>query len=493
MSQKTYITTAIPYVNGAPHIGHAEDYLLADIFARYKTMQGAKVRFQAGTDEHGNKIEKKAQSSNIDIKQYVDQNSQKFRDFLAKFNIGYTDFIRTTDEDHIKRVQAIWQRLEKHIYSASYNGWYCEGCERFVTQKEYDENQGSCPDHQTPYQHLTESNYYFRVSDFKDQIREAIEKNEMQILPEFRKNEILRLLEDTPDVSISRPLAHLTWGIPVPGDESQVMYVWMDALTNYITVLGYPDQDISDFWPADLQVVGKDILRFHAILWPAILLGLGLPLPKTILSHGFILTDGQKISKSLGNVIDPVEVLEKHGIDAFRYYFSKHVDTFLDADFTWEKFEKAYNGELGNDLGNLVQRVAAMLTRYQAGVIGDAPQAEHDMTIYRDMMQRLEFDKALDEVWSSVRSLNQYLERVKPWEIAKRRATDHDAESHLSEVLAYAASTLLQIADELVPFMPATAQAIHTIFGTGVVPADVPPLFPKRYIHTPDPRAHATS
>ena len=360
MSQKKYITTAIPYVNGAPHIGHAEDYLLADIYARYQSMQGMDVRFQAGTDEHGNKIEKKALENHLDIKTYVDQNSAKFKNFLQKFEIGYTDFIRTTDPYHIERVQKIWQHLEKHIYSSSYDGWYCEGCERFVTQKEYEENQGSCPDHRTPYQHLTESNYYFRVSDFKNDIRTAIENGKMQILPEFRKHEILKLLEDAPDVSISRPVTHLKWGIPVPGDESQVMYVWMDALTNYITVLGYPDHAISDYWPATVQVVGKDILRFHAILWPAILLGLGLPLPRTILSHGFILVDGQKISKSLGNGIDPVEVLEKHGINAFRYFFSKHIDTFLDADFTWENFENAYRNELANDYGNLVQRLSVL-------------------------------------------------------------------------------------------------------------------------------------
>ena len=470
MSQKTYITTAIPYVNGAPHIGHAEDYLLADIFARYKTMQGAKVRFQAGTDEHGNKIEKKAQSSNIDIKQYVDQNSQKFRDFLAKFNIGYTDFIRTTDENHIKRVQAIWQRLEKHIYSASYNGWYCEGCERFVTQKEYDENQGSCPDHQTPYQHLTESNYYFRVSDFKDQIREAIEKNEMQILPEFRKNEILRLLEDTPDVSISRPLAHLTWGIPVPGDESQVMYVWMDALTNYITVLGYPDQDISDFWPADLQVVGKDILRFHAILWPAILLGLGLPLPKTILSHGFILTDGQKISKSLGNVIDPVEVLEKHGIDAFRYYFSKHVDTFLDADFTWEKFENAYRNELANDYGNLVQRLSVLCQKNGAPKIDFKPSLNG---AYTALMDQFEFTNAINFAWSMVQDVNRHIEEQKPWQIAK---TDM-AEARV--VLTNLVEELLIANHHLKPFLP-IAETVEQIFaGSGEILPPKTPLFPK--------------
>ena len=317
----------------------------------------------------------------------------------------------------------------------------------------------------------------------------------MKIVPEFRKNEFLELIKNgVQDVSISRPRKTLSWGVPVPGDDSQVMYVWLDALANYITVLGYPDRaEWQAYWPADVQVIGKDILRFHAGIWPAMLLGLDLPLPKTLLVHGFVHVGGSKMSKTVGNVVDPMEIIQSYGADAFRYFFARHIPTQDDGDFTWEKFEKAYNGELGNDLGNLVQRVAAMLTRYQAGVIGDAPQAEHDMTIYRDMMQRLEFDKALDEVWSSVRSLNQYLERVKPWEIAKRRATDHDAESHLSEVLAYAASTLLQIADELVPFMPATAQAIHTIFGTGVVPADVPPLFPKRYIHTPDPRAHAAS
>ena len=263
---KTYITTAIPYVNGVPHLGHAEDYLLADIYSRYRGMMGDDVRFQAGTDEHGNKIEKKALDLNIDVKKYVDENSAKFQEFIKKLGVEYTDFIRTTDKDHEKRVQEIWKKLEDHIYKSEYEGWYCEGCERFVTDNEYKENNGICPDHQKPYEHLSESNYYFRVADFKDEIREKIESGELRILPDFRKNEILKLLADTPDVSISRPTAHLKWGVKVPGDDEQVMYVWMDALSNYITVLGYPDKDISDFWPATVQVVGKDILRFHAIL-----------------------------------------------------------------------------------------------------------------------------------------------------------------------------------------------------------------------------------
>ena len=470
MSQEIYITTAIPYVNGAPHIGHAEDYLLADIYARYQTMQGKNVRFQAGTDEHGNKIEKKAKEQQIDIKTYVDQNSAKFQDFLSKFDIQYTDFIRTTDLSHTERVQKIWQRLEKHIYSSSYDGWYCEGCERFVTQKEHDENQGACPDHQTPYQHLTESNYYFRVSDFKDEIRAAIESGKMQILPEFRKNEVLRMLEDAPDVSISRPVAHLKWGIPVPGDTSQVMYVWMDALTNYITVLGYPDQDISTYWPATVQVVGKDILRFHAILWPAILLGLGLPLPQTILSHGFIQVDGQKISKSLGNGIDPVEVLEKHGINAFRYFFSKHIDTFLDADFTWEKFENAYRNELANDYGNLVQRLSVLCQKNSVEKLDFSPAFIPE---YTELMEKFEFTNAINKAWGMIQDVNRHIEEHKPWQLAK--TAPEQARVSLSGLV----KELLIANHHLKPFLP-IAETVESIFtGTGqILPPEVP-LFPK--------------
>ena len=470
MSQEIYITTAIPYVNGAPHIGHAEDYLLADIYARYQTMQGKNVRFQAGTDEHGNKIEKKAKEQQIDIKTYVDQNSAKFQDFLSKFDIQYTDFIRTTDPSHTERVQKIWQRLEKHIYSSSYDGWYCEGCERFVTQKEHDENQGACPDHQTPYQHLTESNYYFRVSDFKDEIRAAIESGKMQILPEFRKNEVLRMLEDAPDVSISRPVAHLKWGIPVPGDTSQVMYVWMDALTNYITVLGYPDQDISTYWPATVQVVGKDILRFHAILWPAILLGLGLPLPQTILSHGFIQVDGQKISKSLGNGIDPVEVLEKHGINAFRYFFSKHIDTFLDADFTWEKFENAYRNELANDYGNLVQRLSVLCQKNSVEKLDFSPAFIPE---YTELMEKFEFTNAINKAWGMIQDVNRHIEEQKPWQLAK--TAPEQARVSLSGLV----KELLIANHHLKPFFP-IAETVESIFtGTGqILPPEVP-LFPK--------------
>ncbi len=482
---KTYITTAIPYVNGVPHLGHAEDYLLADIYSRYMMMCGHDVRFQAGTDEHGNKIEKKALDLGIDVKQYVDENSKKFQEFIKKLGVEYTDFIRTTDADHEKRVQAIWKQLEAHIYKSNYEGFYCEGCERFVTETEYKDNNGICPDHQKPYEHLSESNYYYRVSDFKDAIREKIESNELKILPEFRKNEILKLLDSTPDVSISRPTAHLKWGVKVPGDDEQVMYVWMDALSNYITVLGYPDKDISDFWPATVQVVGKDILRFHAILWPAILLGLGLPLPKTLLCHGFILSNGQKMSKSIGNVVDPIEVLDKHGLDAFRYFFSRHVDTFTDGDFTWDKFEDAYNNELANDYGNLVQRLSNLCKKNEITreflekrkVLEDGKFRntwDSDDAEYKRLMDNFEFTKGIEYAWGKISAVNKRIEDTKPWSVAK----ENPEEAKI--LLASLVADLLNANEMLKPFLP-IAEKVSEIFTAKTIVPPETPLFPKEF------------
>ena len=366
------------------------------------------------------------------------------------------------------------------------------GHEAFFTDKEVQATGGVCPDHQTPYQQVTEDNYFFKTSAFTDKIREAITSGTMQIVPEFRKNEFLELIKDgLADVSVSRPKKSLTWGIPVPDDPEQIMYVWLDALANYITVIGYPDRmdECLSYWPADVQVIGKDILRFHAGIWPAMLLGLGLPLPKRLLVHGFINIGGAKISKTVGNVIDPNEIIDKYGVDAFRYFFSRHIPTLDDGDFTWESFESAYNGELGNDLGNLIQRVAGMITRYQSGVIGESGQTEHDMSAYHQAMEQLEFNKAIDEVWTMVRSLNQYIDNVKPWVIAKQVEKDPDAAAHLAEVLGHCAGALLQIGDLLVPFMPTTAKAIHATFETGVVQPLPTVLFPKIYNYTPDPHA----
>lgn len=470
---KVYLTTAIPYVNGAPHIGHAMDYCLADTYARYHKIIGDEVRFQAGTDEHGNKIFQKATSLNIPVQEYVNENAKKFQDFIHKLGVSYTDFVRTTDPDHERRCKEIWLKLAPHIYSAKYEGWYCTGCEGFVTKKEYDENHGICPDHQKPYDKLEEENYYLRISDFKEQIKSAIESDKMQILPEFRKKEVLSLLDDTPDVSISRPKSQLTWGVQVPNDENQVMYVWIDALANYITVLGYPDNDISDWWPASAQFVGKDILRFHAIIWPAMLLGLGLPLPKVLCSHGMVLSNGQKMSKSIGNVIDPVEVLEKHGIDAFRYFFLRHIDTFADSDFTWEKFEDAYNNELANDLGNLVQRLASLANKNNLPGFA-ALDTELDSE-YRKHMESFEFSKAFDFTWTKIQTLNKRIDEEKPWSLAKLGRAEE-----IPIVLNSLIGDLLKVATMLMPFLPETSEKIVKIFvNVEQILPPASPLFPK--------------
>jgi methionyl-tRNA synthetase len=489
--KKFYVTTAIPYVNAKPHIGNALDYLLADILVRYQKQLGKDVRFQVGTDEHGNKIALKAAEANLEPKVYVDQMYGNFQQLMNSVGAEYTDFIRTSDERHIKSVQYIWTKLEPYIYKGSYEGWYCIGCESFVTDKEATANNGICPTHSQPYQRLSEENYYFKLSAFTEKIKDAIEHHKFQIEPDFRKKELMTLLESgLEDVSISRPKKNLSWGVPVPGDDSQVMYVWIDALSNYLSVLGYPDDPTwAESWPADVQIIGKDIIRFHAAIWPAMLLGLQVSLPKKLLVHGFINASGTKMSKSIGNVIDPMEIIQGYGVDAFRYYFSKHIPTLDDGDFTWEKFENAYNNELGNELGNLVQRVASMINRYQEGVLGELTPREHDTRLYQEAMNRLHFDKAFEEAWMSVRALNGYLENVKPWEVAKTKDTDPEAAAHLNEILGYAASDLIQISDLLAPFLPTTATAIKKIFGTGVIVPFQGVLFPKIYKHTTDPRA----
>ena len=466
--EKIYITTAIPYVNGVPHVGHAMDYLLADVCARYFENS----RFQAGTDEHGNKIFQKAKELNIPVKEYVDNNSKKFQDFIHRLGVEYTDFVRTTDSAHERRVQEIWRKLEDHIYLSKYEGWYCTGCERYVTEKEYEENHGICPDHQKPYERLEEENYYFRLADFKDQIREAIETRRMTILPEFREREILKLIEESPDVSISRPKSQLTWGVPVPGDDNQVMYVWMDALCNYITVLGYPDEDITESWPAYAQFVGKDILRFHTILWPAILLALGLDLPQNVVSHGMVLANGQKMSKSIGNVIDPIEVLDRHGTEAFRYFFLRHIDTFADSDFTWEKFEDAYNNELANDLGNLVQRLATLCKKNNFELEEKiTTKSNHDS---QKLMGEFRFKEAFDLIWEEVQAINREIDEDKPWMLAKEGNINK-----LKEVLTNEVTDFLMVAELLKPFLPETAKRIEEIFGEGKIEPPKEPLFPK--------------
>lgn len=473
---KYYLTTAIPYVNGKPHLGHAMEFVMADVLARAARLDGKDVVFSTGTDEHGGKIAEKATELGITPKKLADDMSDQFRKLIETLNVKPDRFIRTTDEAHKKRAQLIWKALEKDIYKNTYVGWYCTGDEEFFTETQVKENNGVCPDHNRPYEKIEEENYFFRLSHYSEQIRTAIKDGSFTVVPETRKNEILSLIDSgLEDISISRPKAKLDWGIPVPGDTTQIMYVWFDALLNYITVLGYPEHaDFAKYWPADVQVVGKGILRFHAAIWPGILLGLGLPLPKVLYVHGYVNVGGQKMSKSLGNSVSPDDIVDKYGADAFRYYFLRHVPSYDDGDFTWESFAAAYNSELGNELGNAVQRVAAMVLKYQEGVIGNTPEEEHDTGEYREALALCKFDRALDAVWEQVRGVNQLIEAEKPWEIAKSGDTQH-----LQEVLAGVVSDLLEIAEMLEPFMPETAEKIQTIFAEGIIHPLETTLFPR--------------
>lgn len=457
-------------------LGHALEFIMADVLARYARQQQKPVIFSIGTDEHGGKIAEKAAELNMAPQAFTDQTSAKFAELAKQLNLSNDRFIRTTDEAHEKRAQIIWEKLAGDIYKGKYEGLYCTGCETFVTEAIAKENKGVCPHHNRPYEKLVEENYYFRLSKYAPQIKEAIDKNTLRVLPESRRQEILNVINTgLEDISISRPKEKIAWGIPVPGDDTQVMYVWFEALMNYITVLGYPEnEDFAKFWPANVQVIGKDILRFHAAIWPGMLLGLGLPLPQTLFVHGFITVNDQKMSKSLGNSVSPSEIVAKYGTDAFRYYFLRHIPSHDDGDFSWERMEASYNNELANELGNAVQRTLAMVQKYLNGVVGNTPDAPHDRAKFDAFMNDCKFDRALDEVWEQVRGLNQYVEEQKPWEIAKTG----DAE-HLREVLAYQVACILEIAELLTPFLPGTSETIKEIFADGTIHPPKTTLFPK--------------
>jgi methionyl-tRNA synthetase len=471
-----YVTTSIAYTNGEPHIGFAMELIAADVLARYARLQKKTVIFSTGTDEHGLKVAEKAAELKLTPQTLTDQLSEKFRELDKLLNISNDRFVRTTDKAHEQRAQIIWKALAKDIYKDKYTGWYDVRQEEFVPEGKADPARMK-PDHPQAYRRIEEENYFFRLSKYTKPVQEAIASNALKIIPATRRNEILSVLKSgLDDISISRPKDKLEWGISVPDDDTQVMYVWFEALMNYITVIGYPEHsDFKRFWPANVQVIGKDIIRFHAAIWPAMLMGLGLALPEMLYVHGFINVDGQKMSKSVGNVVSPHEIVEAYGADAFRYYFMRHIPSYDDGDFSWDSFTAAYNNELANELGNAVQRTAAMILRYQNGLIGIMPPAEHDAVLYHEAVSECHFDRALDIVWEQVRGLNQYIDEAKPWEIAKSKDDEH-----LRDVLAYQASCLLEIADLLEPFLPQTAIKIRTIFSEGVIRQLEGTLFPKK-------------
>jgi methionyl-tRNA synthetase len=480
-NKKFYITTSIAYANAAPHMGHAYEAFLADVVARYKRTQGFDVFFLTGTDEHGTKNVRAAEKSGMGVQDFVDKNVREFENFYESLGVSFDSFIRTSDKTkHWPGAKALWGRLvaSGDLYKSKYIGLYCVGCESFVTEKNLVD--GLCPNHNTMPEKTEEENWFFSLSKYASRVKEFIEKDKLRIIPETRKNEILALFnEETPDVSFSRPMGAIPWGIPVPGDSSQVMYVWCDALANYISALGYgaeTTEDFSKYWPANLHVIGKDILRFHALLWPAMLLSAGLPLPKEILTHGFITSEGKKMSKTLGNVIDPKEYIEKHGQNALRVYFAREISPFEDGDFTEAKFLESYNANLANGLGNLVSRVVKMSTEYFGGKIKNhaeikVPFQESSLFVshvllqevlpkYHEYMDRYEIQKATEILWSFMKRLDGYVTDNEPYRLVK---TDPEKTEAVLWNLLYGIHYITQM---LYPLMPDMSMKITKILGT---------------------------
>jgi methionyl-tRNA synthetase len=471
---KFYITTPIYYINGLPHVGTAYCSIAADVVARYHRQQGNEVMFSAGTDENGQKILQAAEKAGQKPKEYVDEMSEKWQTTWAQIGISYDRFIRTTEPHHKKVVYDIIEKVQAtgDIYKGTYEGLYCIGHEAFLRPDELVD--GKCPEHNIVPEKVKEDNYFFKLSKYQQQLLDYIEKNPEFIQPDTRRNEVVAFIKHgLEDLSISRKQKQAKWGIPWPGDDSQSVYVWFDALVNYLTVINYPDTDYEKWWPADLHLVGKDISRFHCVYWPAMLMSAGLPLPKQVFVHGFFTIDGQKISKSLGNAIDPVELAGNYGVDALRFYLLREISFGGDGEFSRERFHQVYNSELANELGNAVQRVSAMVTRYLDGSLGTLPKASHDVGLYHEAMNELRLDRALEELWVHVRGVNQYIEEEKPWVLAK---TDKE---QLVVVLQQAVADLLHIAGLLAPFIPATAQRIAQTFADGRVNTEVGMLFPK--------------
>ncbi|MEX2515261.1 MAG: methionine--tRNA ligase [Candidatus Paceibacterota bacterium] len=488
ISQTThkYITTTLPYINGKPHLGHAFEFIRADAVARFKRLEGFEVFFNTGTDEHGQKVLKRAEEEGVSVEEFADTYSGKFKDLLAELNVSNDAFVRTTDESHKTAAQAFWKRCEENgdIYKKQYKGLYCVGCEMFVSEGDLNED-GECPDHtgQKPKE-IEEENYFFRFSRYEDQLLELYESHPDFVVPDKRFNEIKRFVEGgLEDFSISRVAEKMPWGVPVPGDDSQVMYVWFDALSNYISTLGWPgdEENFNNFWNngAPIQFCGKDNLRQQSAMWQAMLMSAGLNPTRQIVIHGHIQSDGRKMSKSVGNVIDPLEVIEEYSTDVLRYYLLRHLHPFDDPDMTMESLEEVYNGNLANGLGNLVSRIGYMYASYDVEVALDRDVEtvieEEDMQTLQELMHVYRFDRALDYIWAEVAHLDAFITENEPYKLIK--SDDPDQVEEAKQAVAYLVLRLYDIAAMLTPFMPETAADIRKTLESGKKPE---PLFLRR-------------
>jgi len=497
-----YVTTPIYYVNAEPHLGHAYSTLAADVLARHMRQRGEDVFFLTGTDEHGEPIETAAQREGISPQELADRNTEKFRQLMPIIDASNDFFIRTSDPRHTERVAEIMQRVYDNgwVTKGTYEGWYCPRCADFKTERELGPGQ-TCPIHEIPLEREREENWFFRLSAFQAQLEGLYEERPDFVVPDFRRNEAVSFIKQgLEDVSLSRP--KLKWGMQLPWDPGQRMYVWFDALLNYVTALGFAreGEDLTErYWPASLHVLGKDILKFHAVIWPALLWAADLEPPRRMTIHGYLLMGEKKMSKSLGNVLDPFEVIERFGADALRYYCFREVSFGQDGSISTAGFEARYESELANEFGNLASRVVAMVHRYRAGRV---PCAAVDAVLEEDfegvverfcgLLDRAELTRALEEAWLLVRRLNRYVEETRPWELAKDEA---DPE-RLDEVLYNLCEGLRVTTLLLVPYLPRTSERLLlalaqastrlTPFGShpGGQPVDrLPALFPK--IETP--------
>ncbi len=469
MTKKFYITAAIPYVNAAPHIGHALEFIQVDVIARYHRLLGEKVTALTGGDENALKNVQAAEKAGFPVQEFVDKNAQLFLELLKKLNTEFNVFQKGTSANHFKSSQELWNLCFKKgdIYKKNYEGLYCVGCETFYAPDELNE-KGECFEHPGKKLELvSENNYFFKLSSYQSQLIQLIKSDQLKISPEFRKNEILSFLkEPLHDISISRSNERAkNWGVPVPNDPTQRMYVWFDALNIYRS--GVDEKT----WPADLHVIGKGIIRFHAVYWPAFLLSAGLPLPKAIMAHGYLTVDGQKMSKTVGNIIDPLEIIDKYGVDALRYYLLREIPPFDDGDFSYRRLDEVYSSDLANELGNLVMRITTLaekdgLTINNPSTSLRTSEQWNNETIKQ--FDNFQFNLILENIWKRIKTLNKSTDDFAPW---KKTAEER------KEFLTKSLKEINQVGYELQPFMPATAEKI--LKATQGKITKILPLFPR--------------